>query len=508
MKKFVLSLPFVYIERKKSIFFLFQEAIFRKRRGSFLLFVILLLNFLKGFSQDNKTPGVNGVPNFIVILIDDLGYGDIEPFGSVINKTPHLNRMAEEGLMLTSFYSAASVCSPARAGLMTGSYPKRIDMARGSWGTVLFPKDSKGLNPEEKTIAELLKDTGYTTGCFGKWHLGDQPEFLPLNHGFDQYFGIPYSNDMWPLHPNVSSWKSGACPLPLLRNNEVVDIVENMDDQALLCKQFTDEATSFIRENKEKPFFVYLSHAFVHHPRLARKRFMDNAGSQEEFNEQKLIRDREYAVRQRTRAQIEEVDWSVGRILNTLHELGLAENTLVLLTSDNGGALGSSNSPLRGYKGSTWEGGMRVPTIAWWPGTIEGGTSKDAICSLLDILPTLTYLSRGKMPDDRIIDGKNIVHLLTESENNQSPHLTFFYHGRQSNLEAVRSGKWKLHVNGALYNLNQDIGETTDVARENPEVVKRCFQYLEKHRTELSNPKNCRPSGKNSSPEYLVPLKN
>ncbi|MHC4504355.1 MAG: sulfatase-like hydrolase/transferase, partial [Planctomycetota bacterium] len=190
-------------------------------------------------------------PNFVVIFIDDMGYGDIEPFGSKLNRTPHLNRMADEGMKLTSFYVAAPVCTPSRAGLMTGCYPKRVGLAKGSWHIVLFPKDPHGLNPNEKTIAGVLKDAGYATGCFGKWHLGDQPEFLPTSHGFDTYFGIPYSNDMWPRHPSVKRWKVFPPPLPVLRDTKVVDIVKDMDDQAQLCKRFTDETVEFMRKNRD-----------------------------------------------------------------------------------------------------------------------------------------------------------------------------------------------------------------------------------------------------------------
>lgn len=314
------------------------------------------------------TSKAKGKPNFVVIFIDDMGYGDIGPFGSTINRTPHLDRMAKEGMRLTSFYVAAPVCTPSRAALMTGCYPKRVGLATGSWSGVLFPKDSHGLNPQEITIAEVVGGAGYATGCFGKWHLGDQPEFLPTNQGFDTYFGIPYSNDMWPPHPPAARWKSGVCPLPVLQGEKVVDVVEDMDDQADLCKRFTDQAVAFIRRNRERPFFVYLPHSFIHHPRAARKEFLERAGidSDTKLDGERMIREHEYFLRQRTRAEIEEVDWSVGQILNTLRELGLAENTLVLFTSDNGGASGCVNAPLRGGKGSTFEGGMREPTLAWW----------------------------------------------------------------------------------------------------------------------------------------------
>ena len=424
-------------------------------------------------------------PSFVVIFVDDMGYGDIEPFGSKLNRTPQLNRMAAEGMKLTSFYVAAPVCTPSRAALMTGCYPKRVGLATGSWSGVLFPKDPHGLNPKEKTIAGVLKDAGYATGCFGKWHLGDQPEFLPTNHGFDTYFGIPYSNDMWPPHPGAAKWKTAPPPLPVLRNNRVVDLVKDMEGQAQLCKRFTDEATTFIRKNRLRPFLVYLPHAFIHHPRSARKEFMDKAGGQP------------------TRAQIEEVDWSAGRILDTVQELGLAENTLVIFTSDNGGARGCSNGPLRGGKGSTWEGGMREPTLAWWPGTVPANSVCDEIATTMDLLPTFAGLGGGKVPEDRVIDGKDISPLLLGRANARSPYKAFFYYSR-NNLRAVRSGKWKLHANGQLYDLEKDIGERQNVAKRNPNVVTRLNKYLAEARNDLGRKENCRPVGKVKNPEYLM----
>jgi len=426
-------------------------------------------------------------PNFVVIFIDDMGYGDIEPFGSTINKTPHLNRMAKEGMKLTSFYSACPVCTPSRAALMTGCYPKRVGMATGSWSIVLFPKDSNGLNPKEITVAEILKDAGYATGCFGKWHLGDQPEFLPTNHGFDTYFGIPYSNDMWPPMPSAKRWKVFPCPLPILRDTKVVDIVKDMNDQAQLCKRFTDEAVAFMRKNKDKPFFVYLPHAFIHGPRRARKEFMDKAGGNA------------------TRAQIEEVDWSAGQILQTLRDLKLDKDTVVIFTSDNGGTTPASRGPLRGGKGSTWEGGMREPTIAWRPGTVPAGAVCDEITSTMDILPTFAAMGGGRAPADRKIDGKDITALLCGEPNAKSPHEAFFYYQRTT-LRAVRCGKWKLHANGHLYNLEKDIGESRNVAKANPDVVKRLEKHLASCRADLDNPKNCRPPGIVEKPRYLTPI--
>ena len=281
-------------------------------------------------------------PNLIVIFIDDMGYGDIGPFGSKKNDTPHLDRMAREGMKLTSFYVASPVCSPSRAALMTGSYPKRVGLAKGSGHAVLFPGDIHGLNPKEITIAEMLKDVGYATGCFGKWHLGDQPEFLPTSQGFDEYFGIPYSNDMW---PGLKRWKFPH--LPILRGTKVVDQVDDMDDQAELCRLFTEEAVKFIEKHKDGPFFVYLPHAFVHGPRKARPEFMAKAKTVEE-------------------AQVEEVDWSAGQILNAVRKAGIEKNTFVLFTSDNGGARGLSSAPLRGGKGSAWEGGVRESHPPTW----------------------------------------------------------------------------------------------------------------------------------------------
>ena len=444
-------------------------------------------------------------PNFVVIFIDDMGYGDIEPFGSKINKTPQLNRMAAEGMKLTSFYVASPVCTPSRAALMTGCYPKRVGLATGSWSIVLFPKDPHGLNPKEKTIASILADAGYATGCFGKWHLGDQPEFFPTNHGFDTYFGIPYSNDMWPLNPESKEWEVAPCPLPVMRNDKAVDIVKDMDDQAQLCKRFTDEAVAFMRDNRDRPFFVYLPHAFVHHPRNARSKFMDRSSPEKELDEQKMVLEPEHAMRQRTRAQIEEVDWSAGRILDTIKELGLAENTMVIFTSDNGGGWGCENAPLRGGKGTTWEGGMREPTLAWWPGTIPANSTCDEIATTMDLLPTFAILGGGKIPTDRVIDGKDIAPLLFGRANAKSPHEAFFYY-QADNLKAVRWGKWKLHTNGRLYNLQKDIGERQNVAKQNPDILKRLRKYLDQARADLDDPKNCRPVGKNMNPQYLVGL--
>ena len=452
-----------------------------------------------------EAPQLNRPPNFVVIFIDDMGYGDIEPFGSTINKTPHLNQMAAEGMKLTSFYVAAPVCTPSRAALMTGCYPKRVGLAVGSVHSVLLAKDSHGLNPSEKTIAEVLKDAGYVTGCFGKWHLGDQPEFLPTNHGFDKFFGIPYSNDIWPHNLRRDRVVPAYPPLPVMRDGSVIDIVEDMSDQAQLCKRFTDEAVSFIKDNGDKPFFVYLPHASIHHPRSAPTEFLDRAGRERNLDQQKMASDHKYALSQRTRASIEEVDWSTGQILKCIRALGLDENTLVIFTSDNGPASGASSGPLRGNKGKTLEGGMREPTIAWWPGTIPANSTCDQVATAMDLLPTFAGLAGGNVPDDRIIDGKNIAALLRGEAGAKSPYKAFFYH-RRGKLEAVRSGKWKLTTKGELYDLDNDIGERKNVASQNSNVVERLNSYLKASRADLDNPKNRRQVGRNANPKYLVQL--
>jgi len=426
-------------------------------------------------------------PNFVVIFIDDMGYGDIGPFGSTINHTPHLDRMAEEGMKLTSFYVAAAVCTPSRAALLTGCYPKRVGLAKGSFHAVLFPGDKHGLHPDEITLAEVLRDAGYATGCFGKWHLGDQPQFLPTSQGFDEYFGLPYSNDMWHGH---KGWH--FTPLPLMRGRTAVGEIKTMDDQAQLCKLFTDEAVAFIRRNKDRPFFAYLPHAFIHHPRAARSEFLNRAKNPDRV----------------TGAQIEEVDWSVGQVLQALCELGLDKRTMVIFTSDNGGARGCVNRPLRGGKGSQFEGGMREPTLAWWPGNVPAGSVCDGLVTAMDLLPTFAALADAELPQDRVIDGKDVSALLLGRPGAGSPHEAFFYYGGK-NLKAVRSGPWKLFVDGPLYNLDQDIAEKRDVANQHPEVVARLEEHLARAREDLGDGEkpgaNCRPVGVASNPRVILP---
>ncbi|MCW0219414.1 MAG: sulfatase [Prosthecobacter sp.] len=412
-------------------------------------------------------------PNLILINIDDLGYADIGPFGST-NATPNLDRMAKEGMKLTSHY-AAPVCSPSRASMMTGCYPKRVLPIPH----VLFPASAVGLNPDEKTIAEVLKEAGYKTGCVGKWHLGDQPEFLPTAQGFDSYYGLPYSNDMGlasegsksnPGDP-LPTPKPGAKkanqqndetglkglsqpPLPLVENGNVIERVK-AEEQHKITSRYTDKAREFIRANKDGPFFLYLPHTAVHFPLYPDKKYMGKSPNG-------LLGD-----------WAQEVDWSVGQILDQVRELNLQDNTLVVFTSDNGGALrhGSNNKPLRGSKGETYEGGIRVCTIAWWPGKVHEGTSTGEITSHMDWLPTFAALADAKLPENKL-DGKDLSALLL-SKKGATGHDVFYYY-RGFKLEGVRSGPWKLRLDkGELYNLEDDIAESKNLAKDKPDQVER-----------------------------------
>ena len=361
-------------------------------------------------------------PNIVILFIDDMGYGDIGPFGNTVNQTPHLDRMAEEGMVLTDFYVANTACTPSRAALLTGTYAHRIGMDGGKL-KVTFPGDSRGLNPNEITLAEMLGENGYATGCFGKWHLGDQPQFMPLAQGFDTYFGIPYSNDMWPLHTRKNPiTKRKYEPLPVMRQDKAVAHVADGVDQSLLAEVITDEAIAFIKKNQKKPFFCYIPHAHVHKPRHARPEYLKRA----EGNV--------------NRAHVEEVDDSVGRVLQTLKDLKLHQNTLVIFTSDNGPASGMSSGPLRGMKGGKkYEGHMRVPTLAWWPDTIPAGRISKEIGVTTDLLPTLATLTQSQVPTDRIIDGKDISDILLGKKYAQSPRQLHYYEN-----EGIRKGDWKL----------------------------------------------------------------
>ena len=462
--------------------------------------IFILLVFAAGAFAAEK-------PNFIVINIDDLGYADIGPFGSKLNRTPNLDRMAKEGRKLTSFY-AAPVCSPSRAALMTGSYAKRALPIPH----VLFPEDKAALSPKEITVAEVLKDAGYATAIIGKWHLGDQPEFLPNAQGFDLHFGLPYSNDMGPVAdgtrsdlgkaiPATKGTGKGQPPLPLLRNGKVEKRVLP-DDQQSLVELYTDEAVKFIVEKKATPFLLYLAHNAVHFPVYPGRKWAGKSphGIYSDW--------------------VEEMDWSVGRVLDTLRENGLADRTLVIFTSDNGGTPRAVNTPLRGNKGSTLEGGVRVPAIAWWPGKIPAGTETDAIAGMFDILPTFAALAGAKLPTDRKLDGADITPQLTGGPGAKPAHETFFYYNGLR-LNAVRHGDWKLqvgmgHLAGKqdnsfipqLYNLRTDIGEANNVAAANPEIVAKLQALIAEMKADLGTDgiaPGCRELGRAENPRPLIP---
>ncbi len=427
-------------------------------------------------------------PNFVIIFTDDQGFGDLECLGGDHVRTPRINKMAAEGMKLTSFYVAAPVCTPSRAALMTGSYPKRVDMAVGSTFPVLLAGDKKGLNPDEITIAEVLRDAGYKTGMFGKWHLGDQPEFLPTKQGFDEYFGIPYSHDIHPRHPNNRTHRFP--PLPLVDGETVVEMEPDAD---FLTKRFTEHAVEFIEKNKDHPFFLYVPHSIPHRPLHVSPPFRKDVDPEILDQLKKEGDSIDYKTRDKLfRQAIAEIDWSVGQILDTLKAQGIDDNTLVIFTSDNGPAIGSAG-PFRGRKGSTFEGGMREPTVIRWTGHIPAGKTNDKLMTAMDLLPTFANLAGAEIPSDRVIDGKDIWPALTGDA--PTPHRAFFYH-RQNNLEAVRSGNWKLHLRKEkptqLYDLQADPGESTDVIKDNPAVVKKLAGYASDFTKELSE--NIRPA--------------
>lgn len=441
-------------------------------------------------------------PNFVIIFTDDQGYSDLGCFGSTKIKTPHIDRMAEEGRKFTNFMVPSSVCTPSRAALLTGSYPKRVGMHQH----VLFPYSKKGLNPDEHTIADHLKAQGYATACIGKWHLGHHPETLPRQHGFDIYYGIPYSNDM--NHPdNKDRPKGGPDGMDILWNDpestltqwqtplmENETIVELPVDQRTITRRYTDKAIDFIKENKEKPFFIYLPHSMPHIPLYV----PDDVYDPDPENAYTCV--------------IEHIDAEVGRVMETIRELELDENTYVIYTSDNGPWLrfkhhGGSAGLLREGKMSTFEGGQRVPCVIWGPG-IPAGTECDELVSTIDLLPTIAALTDTELPKDRKIDGLDVSVLLTDDKAN-TPRDEFLYYNRMGDLEGIRKGKWKLlvkkpHSNKKtskenvaerpqiiLFDLSQDIGETKNLAEANPDVVKELTIRMKELDSEIET--NSRP---------------
>ena len=430
-------------------------------------------------------------PNVVVIFTDDQGYGDVGVYGADGFETPHLDRMAAEGMRFTDFYAAQAVCSASRAALLTGCYPNRIGIL-GALG----PGSKTGIADEEWTIAEVLKTQGYATAAYGKWHLGDHPRFLPPRHGFDDYFGLPYSNDMWPHHPTARHFPD----LPLIEDDEVILPKVEPADQERLTTWYTQRAVKFIEDHRDQPFFVYVAHSMPHVPLYVSEKFRGKSA-------QGLYGD-----------VIMEIDWSVGEILGTLSRLELDERTLVIFTCDNGpwlsyGDHAGSAGPLREGKGTTWDGGQREPCLMRWPGTIPPGSVCRELAATIDILPTVAQLAGlEELPMSHAIDGRSIAPLLRGEPDAASPHEAYyFYWGRE--LQAIRSGRWKLHFphvyrsldgkpggNGglpaeyvqkrtelALYDLESDVAETTNVAAEHAEVVQRLQRLADEARQELGD---------------------
>lgn len=473
-----------------------------------LVMFIVCSDVLPQAAARDAGPGAKmpAAPNVVVIFIDDMGYGDVGFNGATVPQTPHLNQMAAEGMKFTDFYVGCAVCSGSRTALLTGCHYQRLSMS-----PVLFPNSSKGLHPGEVTLADMLKDTGYRTACIGKWHLGHLPPCLPTYQGFDSYWGVPYSNDMWIDPANkladdivlrdeltLEDLKAGhkvRNQVPLMRDEEVV---EYPADQATLTKRYTEESIRFIKQNKDQPFFLYLPHTMVHRPLAVSEAFNDPT--------KELI----------TNA-IEEVDWSVGQILQTLKDMELAENTLVVFTSDNGAAVGSS-LPLRARKGSVYDGGIREPTVMWWPGQIPAGSVCREVAASIDLMPTFAALCGGQLTSQKI-DGKNIWPLMSGEENIVSPHEHYvLMHGPGT----VRSGKWKFYpwAEGKgdsrkdkasskpsaypvqLYDTVADIGEKKNVAAMNQDVVDRLQTAYDKHIAEIKA--NQRPTAELVRPEKSV----
>ena len=455
-------------------------------------------------------------PNIIVIFTDDQGYGDLGCYGSPNIETPHIDRLAAEGMRFTSFY-AATYCGPSRAQVMTGCYAARVGHARNP-----SPNSNFGLNPAETTVAEVLKGAGYATMCIGKWHLGDAPEFLPTSQGFDQYFGLPFSNDMWRYHPNMPPRENedammkamreraaytgyagkgnyyppgGGFPndLPLMRDQAVI---ETNPDQRQLTTRYTGEALKFIEARRDAPFFLYLAHNMPHVPLFVSEKFAGKSA-------RGLYGD-----------VMMEIDWSVGQIMAKLRQLGLDERTLVVYTSDNGpwlgyGIDGGSAGPLREGKSSTWEGGMRVPAIFRWPGKIPAGRRSDAIAANIDLLPTLARVAGGTAPRDRTIDGRDLWPVLS-GEAARSPHEFYHYFGGsaegKASYQGIRDARWKLVVAADadgqlaprhLYDLGADIGEKFDRAAQHPEVVAKLRTVAQGFYDEMRA--NLRPAGKRAA---------
>lgn len=437
----------------------------RKLHSIFFLSISFIALSCSGALRDDQ----NNKPNIVIIFCDDLGYGDLTSYGHPTIKTPNLDRMASEGMKFTNFYSGSPACTASRYALLTGRYP-----IRSGFGWVLSPRSPRGMHPEEITLAEGMKNAGYSTAMFGKWHLGvTKTEYLPLQNGFDEFLGLPYSNDMIP-----PKWKD----IPLIDGN---DTLEHNPDQTKLTKMYTERAVDFIERKKDDPFFLYVPYAMPHVPLMPGEDF--NSSERGAYGD-----------------VVEEIDWGVGQIMKALKAQGIAENTLVFFTSDNGPWIiknekGGSSGLLRDGKGSTWEGGMRVPGIAWWPGTVEAGTIQTQRASTLDLYHTAFSLTGQNVPKDRPVDGRDISEILQNgTTENDDP---YFYYGLNNKLMAVRKGPWKLHTvtysqtgldyfEGKLpllFNLSIDPSEKYEVSDNNPEVVAELQQLIATHQKQLES---------------------
>jgi len=440
------------------------------------------------------------LPNIVLIFIDDMGYGDVGCFGATQYNTPNIDKLATTGMRFTNFYVAQAVSSASRAGLLTGCYSNRVGITGA-----LAPNSNIGINADEELIPELLSTQGYRNAIVGKWHIGDDYKFLPLQNGFQEYFGLPYSNDMWPVDfdgkpatKDKNQIKFNRPSLPLIKGNETIRLIETLEDQAQLTTLYTEYAVDFINRNKSKPFFLYLAHSMVHVPIAVSDKFKGKS-------KQGLFGD-----------VVMEVDWSVGEVMKALGENGLTENTLVIFTSDNGPWLNFGNHAgsaggLREGKGCSWEGGQRVPCIMSWPAKIPSGKVCNNIASTIDILPTLCKITGSPLPKKKI-DGVNILPLL-EGDFDANPRNVFYYYYRKNSLENVRKGQWKLvlphtfrsyegqmpgndgwpgkYSNGktdyALYDLRRDPGERYDVKELYPEVVAELKKLADEMRQDLGD---------------------
>lgn len=475
------------------------------KMSHFWLVALLMLVAIHPRSVSAQNPPAEPLPNFVIIFMDDLGYADIGPFGAEGYSTPNIDRMAREGRIFTDFYVSQAVCSASRASLLTGCYNVRV----GIFGALNHTAEI-GLHPDEVTFAEIVKQKGYATACIGKWHLGHHPKFLPLNQGFDEYFGLPYSNDMWPFHPTAGK---NYPNLPLMEGNTVVDSEVTAEDQDMLTTWYTERAVTFIKKQKDRPFLLYLAHTMVHVPLGVSDKFRGKS-------QRGLFGD-----------VMMEVDWSVGQILDTLREEGLASRTLVIFTSDNGpwlsyGDHAGSARPLREGKGTMFDGGCRVPCVMWQPGTVPAGTVCREPVMTIDILPTIAYRIGAELPPHKI-DGKNIWPLIVGDPGAKSPHEALFFYWNDA-LHAVRMGRWKLHfphtyptlagqrggsggqpvsykqgkIDLALFDLETDPGESQNLAEKHPEIVARIQELAGAMRQELGDsaekipPSAARPVGR------------